>query len=176
MARFIVVSRRIMLGILIMLFTAGIFIAACGNHRAVRGQKAGSVIQTLYPVSVSSHLQPPSDTDEFFVDYRIDREVKRSRQIELLQEIAVTATTSDSIRTQAQEKVINLVSQTEKEAMVENLLRAKGFRDAVVAIEDQGVTVIVPGKVTPEVTATVTALVYHSLGMAQEQVMILGRE
>lgn len=175
MTRFILLRRRIVIGTLLLLLTGGIVAVYCGHRATTTAHEVGSVTETSYPVNVYS--RPVStETDGFFVDYRIEREVKRSRQVELLREIAAMSTTDEVIRKQAQERLIDLMKQTEREARVENLLRARGFRDAVAAVEDQGVTVIVKGRVTPEVNATVVALVYHSIGLAQEQVMVLGSE
>ncbi|MEW6574656.1 MAG: SpoIIIAH-like family protein, partial [Bacillota bacterium] len=178
MARFILLRRQVVIGVLIVLLTGGIAVATFGKSAPVREQKVSSVTESSYPVNVSSQLLPKNNnnTDDYFVDYRIERETKRSRQIELLREIAAMSSTSESTRKQAQEEVINLMQKTEKEARIENLLRARGFRDAAVAIEEQGITVVVPEKVSPEVNTTVVALVYHSIGLAQEQVLVLGRE
>lgn len=177
MARFVLVRKPIVFGILIILLTVGIAIGAYGIRASTQWQKEESVAVATYLASPFSQLPAvENDKDDFFVDYRIDREAERSRQMEMLREIAASSTPDESVRRQAQEKVISLMQKTEKEARVERLLRAMGFQDAVVAIEEEGVTVVVPGKISTEVDTTVATIVYHSLGMAQERVMVLGRE
>lgn len=114
--------------------------------------------------------------DNFFVDYRLDREINRSRQLELLREIAADKATDEATRKRVQERLLLLSEQMGKEARLEKILEAKGFREAIVVLEEEGVTVIVPGPVDPEKVNTITALVYHTLGVPQEQVVTLGRE
>ncbi|MDI6631437.1 MAG: SpoIIIAH-like family protein [Bacillota bacterium] len=116
------------------------------------------------------------EADSFFVDYRLEREAKRSRELELLREIAAREETSATTRQEAQEKLMALARQAERETRTENILRAKGFEDALVVIEEQGVTVVIPGKLNAEENATIVNIVYHSLGLPQEQVMILRRD
>ncbi|MEW6172682.1 MAG: SpoIIIAH-like family protein [Bacillota bacterium] len=119
---------------------------------------------------------PDLPADSFFVDYRLEREARRSQQVELLREIANAADTSPVTRKEAQDKLMVLSLQAEKEARTESILRAKGFKEAVVAVEDQDVTVVVQGKVSPDQSATIVTLVYHGLSVPQEKVVIIGRE
>ena len=177
MARFILVRKPIVFGVLTILLAAGVAAGAYGIGAPTQWEKEESVTEVNYLISRFSQLPAAeSDKDDFFVDFRIDREAKRSRQVELLREIAAAPITDKSTRRRAQENIMRLMQKAEKEARMERLLRARGFQDAVVALEEQGVTVIVAGRVSPEVDRTVADIVYHSLGVAPERVLILGRE
>jgi stage III sporulation protein AH len=140
--------------------------------------KAVEAVRTAAPspkLQVEEKVLKP-EADGFFVDYRLEREARRSRELELLREIAAQEETSAATRQEAQEKLMALARQAERETRTENILRAKGFEDALVVLEEQGVTVVIPGKLSAEENATIVNIVYHSLGLPQEQVVILGRD
>ena len=46
----------------------------------------------------------------------------------------------------AQQEIVKLVALTEKEMIIENLIIAKGFKDALVFLTDDSVTVLVGAK------------------------------
>ncbi|WP_334109748.1 SpoIIIAH-like family protein [Thermodesulfitimonas autotrophica] len=175
MARFVLLPKRVVVGFVVLLLAGGVALTACGGWTATKDsarQAAGKV--TVVSAPYQQEVKAPRDS--FFVDYSLEREINRSRQLELLREIASGTATDEATRKQAQERLMVLSERAEKEARLEGILRAKGFEDAAVAIGEQSVTVIVPGRVPPEETTTIAALVYHTVGVPQEQVVILGHE
>jgi len=172
--RFILLPKWAVVGFALLFAGSAAFTAlrSLGAPREDKPQAAGKVTV----VSVPYQDQVKVSRDSFFVDYNLQREISRSRQLELLREIATSAETDEATRKRALEKLILLSERAEKEAFLERILRAKGFKEAAVAFTEQGVTVIVPGRITPEESATIATFVYHAVGVPQEQVVILGRE
>jgi stage III sporulation protein AH len=85
-------------------------------------------------------------TDNFFSEYRLERERTRSEQVEILNEIINNPNSDVEVRLDAQEKLLWLTNNLGKETKIENALFAKGFTDAAVAIESQAIMVIVPSQ------------------------------
>lgn len=82
-----------------------------------------------------------SDSD-FFINYRLEREKARSRQLELLQALIDDEKTSDDMRDEAQHKVIEQADAIEQELMLESILVAQYGGEAVVFIQPEKVNVV----------------------------------
>lgn len=93
------------------------------------------------PSIVEQHRNVGSNVD-YFANYRIDRERARSAQIELLKEIIQSNQTDANTRKDAQAQLLALRTLIEKELMIENLLKGKGYQDAVFFF-DRGVATVV---------------------------------
>jgi stage III sporulation protein AH len=85
-------------------------------------------------------------TDDFFSEYRLERERMRSEQLEILNEIINNPNSNAEAKFEAQEKLLWLTNNLGKETKIEKALLAKGFVDAAVAIESQAIMVIVPSE------------------------------
>ncbi len=84
-----------------------------------------------------------SVTNEFFVEYRLEREKTRSKNLEALQNIAKDSSVSDDVVKKAVDEAVELSKLSEKELIVENLIKSKGYNDAIVLIHEGYANVIV---------------------------------
>lgn len=84
--------------------------------------------------------------DDFFSEYRLERDRTRSEQVEILNEVINNSNTAAQTRLDAQQKLLLLTDNMGKESKIENGIIAKGFQEAVAVIEPQSVMVIVPTK------------------------------
>ncbi len=80
---------------------------------------------------------------DFFAEYRLQREIIRSKEIDLLQEMINNNQYDPEIRQKAQVDLLNVVKKMEKELECENLIKAKGAKDSLVIIGEDGVNVVV---------------------------------
>jgi stage III sporulation protein AH len=80
---------------------------------------------------------------EFFEQYRTQREKTRSENISLLESIVSDSESSDEMVDNAQKEIIEMTQISEKELIVENLIKAKGFKDVIVFIHEGYVNVVV---------------------------------
>ncbi len=94
------------------------------------------------PGIVEQH-RSPSTNAAYFASYRIDRERARSAQIELLKEIIGSNQTDAATRKDAQAQLLALRALIEKELMIENLLKGKGYQDGVFFFDHGIATVVV---------------------------------
>ncbi|MBO5654743.1 MAG: SpoIIIAH-like family protein [Clostridia bacterium] len=89
-------------------------------------------------------------TETFFATYRSDRESTRESEYLYLDSIIASADVSEESKISAEQQKLALVMRMEQELTLEALIKAKGFDDAIVAISDNGVNVVVG---TDELTA-----------------------
>lgn len=112
--------------------------------------------------------------DNFFNEYRIERDRRRSERVEILREIVNNANSSANMRQEAQQKLITISDVLEKESKIENALVAKGFNDAVVVIQKDAVMVIVPSSgLREDEIVRISDIVIKVVGCKIEDVVIV---
>lgn len=96
---------------------------------------------------VSTETEPPADetmkTDDYFEKAVSDKQTARSKALEILNQTAANESFDSEVRKQAQEKILELASITEKESAVENIARAKGYDKICVFVNDDVVDITV---------------------------------
>jgi len=128
------------------------------------------------PASQSQAKINESDPD-FFIEYRIERERTRGRQIELLREIIDNPTASEEARKKAQEELLVLSDKMAKEMELEHLIRAKGYRDASVCIEEKGATVVLQtNTIVPEDVTKICEVVAWGTGLGEQNIMVIPKQ
>ncbi len=96
-----------------------------------------------------------SKTDDYFTQAKLERDVKRSESMDMLTEILETQGTDKAARTRAEDQIHLLSDFTEKEAMIENLIRAKGYEEAVAFMGENLISIAVKTKGLNEVDAAI---------------------
>ncbi|MZP28463.1 hypothetical protein GTO91_01830 [Heliobacterium undosum] len=113
---------------------------------------------------------------DFFSEYRMERERVRSQQIEILQEIVRNDQSSGETRKEAQKKLLQISEQIKKEMETERLLIANSYRDAVVLIQPNTVSVIVAAReLSPAEKGKIAELVARSTGVKTNEVSVMNR-
>lgn len=82
----------------------------------------------------------------FFSEYRIERDKNRSKEVEMWQDIINSDKAEGNFKDMAQQEIVKIVSLTDKEMIIENLIISRGFNDALVFLTDDSATVIVEAK------------------------------
>lgn len=103
---------------------------------------------------ITETVKPLPRGEDYFVNYRLQREESRQEAKSMLSPLLNSSVTRT--KEEAQQKWLDLSNKIEKEGQVENLLRIKGFQDAVVDISKNGVNVIV---FVPTLTSAEVSLV-----------------
>lgn len=126
------------------------------------------------PVVAITLEQENGSKDNFFSEYRIDRERTRSEQVEILREIVNNPNSSSQTRQEAQRKLIAISDNLEKESRIEKMLIAKGFKEAIADIQADGAMVIVPSaEIREEEAAKISDIVIKVVGCSIEDVTIV---
>ncbi|PKM45022.1 MAG: hypothetical protein CVV03_06885 [Firmicutes bacterium HGW-Firmicutes-8] len=112
--------------------------------------------------------------NEFFVEYRLERDRTRSQQIDLLREIVNNGNSAQETRGEANRRLLAISQAIEIEMKLENLIKAENFKDAVVFVQDKSVTIIVQ---TPVLTAVdknkLTEIAVRATGLNGESVTVI---
>lgn len=129
--------------------------------------------QDIEPV-VAITQQENIQKDNFFTEYRIERDRTRSQQVEILREIVNNPNSSAQVRQESQQKLIKISENLEKESKIENALIAKGFKEAVVVIQQNSVMVIVQSTgLRQDEIARISDIVIKVTGCKMEDVIIV---
>lgn len=99
---------------------------------------ASSVVE-----SGESTLPANGTQEDYFANARKEREDTRKEALELLQDTLADVKSDSAAKEKAVEKAAEIAARMDKETSIENLLKAKGFADAVVMIGDSDVNVVV---------------------------------
>jgi stage III sporulation protein AH len=88
--------------------------------------------------------EPVSQTSEYFASARINRQQARDAAVETLASVNAAEGASQEVVDGALDKIAKIAADSQREAELEALIMAKGFRDCVVFLSDDGVKVTVP--------------------------------
>lgn len=92
---------------------------AQGGQQDAQGGEAGQPTST------------PQAGNDYFSQAKMDRDIKRSESMEMLLELVNNPNTDSEARTNAENEVHKLASNTEIETNIENQIKAKGYANAV---------------------------------------------
>ncbi|GAB6156892.1 SpoIIIAH-like family protein [Desulfotomaculum varum] len=136
---------------------------------------AGSTVkQDRPPTGQAVQVERRESGSSFFVEYRLERERNRGQQIEIAREIINNQNADPEIRKKAQEQLYNISNQLQKELETESLIRAKGYRDAVVFLEGKTVTVVIQAdRLNQEDAMKITDLVSRSTQINSQNIVII---
>ncbi len=108
-----------------------------------------------------------------FSEYKLERERMRSRQVELLQNLAYDAHTEGQRKERAQIDLQAFIEKISRETEIENLLKAQGYLDALVLLDQEAITVVVPVSLVREEVARIGELVHRLTGIRLERITIV---
>ncbi len=133
-----------------------------------------SVVDTSIQFEVETLKQNVSG-ENYFVNYRLKRDQFRQETKAMLSELLNS--TVDKSKVQAQEKWLELSMKILKEGEVENLLKMKGFQDAVADVFPENVTVIVfSPSLTPNEVSQIQDIVVRVTKVRLDKITISTRK
>jgi stage III sporulation protein AH len=112
----------------------------------------------------------------YFAQYRSERLTTRNEELLQLDAIIETADVNSAERSEALSMKIELTEITEKELLLENLIKAYGFEDAVVVIglESENVNVIAKSSdLTTDDAVLIYSIIAEETGSSPENVKII---
>lgn len=90
------------------------------------------------PCSVHSDVKT-----DYFAKAKIEKEKSRSELIETLNQIINNPTNDTSTKQNSQKQITDFVKNSEKESIIENLIKLKNYEDCVVFIDEKSINVVV---------------------------------
>ncbi|MEG1547802.1 MAG: SpoIIIAH-like family protein [Clostridia bacterium] len=110
----------------------------------------------------------------YFDSFREERDVIRKMEIEYLDEIVATSSSDAETLAEAQQQKMTLVSNMEKEFIIESMLKAKGFADAAVTFQRGSVNVVVDCEtLDDDQVAQILDIVKRETGETAEEIKIV---
>ena len=162
-------KQLIIAAMAIVLGTAGYLNAGKNEQTHSTGQKYLGEAQLVN--SEEAQQEPNGD---FFAQARVDREAGRSRAVETFNSIISNDDADAASKANAQQGVLELAENTETETAIENLLRAKGFEDAVCYINNGMANVVVKTQALDGASAaTISEIVSEQSGIMQDKIKIM---
>ena len=113
-------------------------------------------------------------TGEYFTEAKMSKDNARSKALEILNQTAINESFDADERKQAQNKIVSMAENTEKEAIIENIARAKGYKDISVYIDGESVEIIVKkNNFSAEDVKTIKELVTAELDTSAKNIKII---
>ena len=118
-----------------------------------------------------------SGGSDVIMQSRRDRDKMRAETSDKWKEISSNSNASESAKKEAEENVLKLAENTEKESVIETNVKSKGFEDCFAQISDSGVSVIVKGgNLDSAVVAQIKDIIVTETGESAARIKISAEE
>ena len=115
--------------------------------------------------------------EDLFIEFRLQRDQVRSEQLDLLREVLNNESLGSAAKDQALGVWLRITQDLGLEVDMENLIRAKGFADAVVVLREGQATIMVKAaSLTPEEVLRIADIAVRIAGIRFEDITVLARE
>ena len=112
--------------------------------------------------------------DDYFAQAKIERDNARSKALEILQQTAQNESFDEETRKNAQQRILDMASDTEKEAVIENIAGAKGYEEISVYIDGESVDVIVKkSDFSQKDVVVIKQIISEQLGIGADSIRIV---
>jgi DNA-binding protein H-NS len=112
--------------------------------------------------------------DRTLAEYQLNRALVRSQELQLLEEITKDTEASEGERQRARAEHLAKVRQIEMEVECEGALLAKDFRDVLVTIRNQQVTIMMTTTaLEPEQLMQISDVVCRITGFSEEGIIVI---
>jgi stage III sporulation protein AH len=113
---------------------------------------------------------------DLFIEFRLQRDQARSEQLDLLREVLNNENLGSAAKDQAMGVWLRITQDLGREVDMENLIRAKGFADAVVVLREGQATIMVKAaSLTPEEVLRLADIAARIAGIRFEDITVLAR-
>ena len=133
-----------------------------------------STLETDKNYGDSQYVDIGEDADAFFAEAKISRQKTRDEAVQTLKNLIESDAITPEQRTELALKTTSMAEAIEKEGKIENLIKAKGFKDCMVYYDTQRVDVIVKteGLLTNEV-AQMKDIIVKEVTVPDENIAII---
>lgn len=149
-----------------------------------KGETAKST--TLDPLTAEANYTSPDDdtgaaifvnatedSSTYFVQAKLDREQSRAKQKDMLTEMINNEKLDSNQKADFAAGMLELQQRIEKETAAETMIKAKGFNEAYVRIDDETVDVVVSSeKLSDSQLAQIEDIVKRKTGVAADKIRI----
>ncbi|KAB3527572.1 SpoIIIAH-like family protein [Alkaliphilus serpentinus] len=116
-------------------------------------------------------------SSSYFIEGRLERDKRRSEMMSYLNDIIDNQYTSEDLRNQAQGMKLVVLSNTEMEMLIENMIIAKGFNDVIVYLGDDSINVIVQSEGLNEIdVAKIVDIITRETDIPMDNITIMEKK
>ncbi|WZL71445.1 SpoIIIAH-like family protein [Clostridiaceae bacterium 35-E11] len=134
------------------------------------------IAQTSGTIETSITNSTNIKRSNYFMEARLNMDMEREKMVILLNEIISNERTDESNRKAANDEKMKLIDVMSKEKVIENLIKAKGFEDALVFITDHSVNVIIDAEeLTDSNMAKILDIVMRETNVPYDNIKILNK-
>lgn len=172
-------KRTLSIFLLLLLLTVSFyFVSDFTDKNTVRDSEKPTDSKVMAPLleleEESAEEGKYEKNSHYFIEYRLERDRLRSQEIEMLREIINNPNSEKKVVEKAQQDLLKIVELIEKEMVIENLIKAKGFEDAVIFFTDSGVNVVVKiEKLSEKQVAQISDIVSKGSGVPIDKITII---
>lgn len=186
-ANFIIGKKQIILSALIVILGGAIYV----NYLYANEEGGYPITDVVNPVSQVEQSQdasgeegknygdaqlvngPVEDSEGYFAKAALNKTKSRDEAVETVKSVLEKADASNEEIAAATAKIVELSKQIADESKIENLIKAKGFTQCVVYLDDESANVVVESEgLTPEQAAQIKNIVLSERAVPQENISI----
>lgn len=110
---------------------------------------------------------------DFFAQQRVENESSKTKELEINKEILNNDNSSDEAKSKAEQEISRIAKSIEDENSAESLIKAKGYKDALVMVGAETVTVIVKSeKLEADDVAVIKDIIVGQTGCTTDKIKI----
>lgn len=114
------------------------------------------------------------EENDYFYSARLERESGRSKSIETFNTIINNVNSDEASKQAAQQGILNIADNTETETTIENLIKARGFEDAVCYINNTQANIVVKAEYLDEAqVALIMEIVTEQTAIPPEKIKVV---
>ena len=111
---------------------------------------------------------------DYFESYRANRQSIRDMEMKYVQTISGNDNADAEVKKEAEARLLSIAALMEQELKLENLIKAKGFEDAIAFVEDGTISIVVKAKELNSTEATkILKIVVDETGEPAQNVTII---
>jgi len=169
----VVYSRRNLGRLIIFLVLLGILLSYIGSHRQPRDESAGEAVPT--PGEELPVFAPREEVDvDYFIDYRLERDSARQQQLDLLREVINNPNSGEEARQEADRRFLHITNILGQEMEIEGLIRAKGFKEALVLLNEFTATAVIKAQTLDQMEVTrIAEIINRTTGLPPTAISVV---
>lgn len=115
-----------------------------------------------------------SAQQDYFDAYRANRQSIRDMEMKYVQTISANDNADEEVKKEAEQRLLNIASLMERELKLENLIKAKGFADAIAFVEEGAVNIVIKAnEITTAQATKILKIVVDETGESAQNVTII---
>ncbi len=115
-----------------------------------------------------------ASSSDYFVQAKLNRQTARQEALDIISEAINNVKATEETQKEALEKAAAIAAHVEQESKIESLIKAKGFADCVVYIEDDNCHVVVQSEeLTPAQALQITDIITAQSDIVAQKINIV---